>query len=148
MSATSSSLCYETNFGRNLEFPKIKEFKNVCSDVWTCIKMLKQCYFQLYYIQTLFICSKMAFSCSFSKGGNLEFLDFLQKKVLEHRLQNKKIFTQKMWSNRAKPNLNPNLSLTEPYINTFGEKMLGSKFPWMACWPKPFWLNWEICGSC
>ena len=31
-------------------------------------------------IQTLFICSKMAYSCCFSLGGNLDFLDFLQNK--------------------------------------------------------------------
>ena len=47
-----------------------------------CTKTLKQCYFQLNYIQTLFICSKMVYSCCFSLGGNLDFLDFLQKKVL------------------------------------------------------------------
>ena len=103
MSATSSSLCYETIFGGNLDFPKIKEFKNVCSDVWTCIKMLKQCYFQLYYIQTLFICSKVAFSCSFSKGGNLEFLDFPPKKFYNIDYRTKRFLLKKC--DQTEPNL-------------------------------------------
>ena len=42
--------------------------------------MLTQIYFKLNYIRTLLICSKMAYSCCFSLGGNLDFLDFLQKK--------------------------------------------------------------------
>ena len=38
-----SSWCYKTFFGGNLDFPKIKKLKKVCSDVWTCTKMWKQC---------------------------------------------------------------------------------------------------------
>ena len=45
-------------------------------------KMLKQCYFMLNYIRTLLICSKMAHSCCFSQGGNLDFLDFVQKSFI------------------------------------------------------------------
>ena len=40
----------------------------------------KQCYFKLNYIRTLLICSKMSYSCCFSLGGNLDFIDFLQKR--------------------------------------------------------------------
>ena len=47
-----------------------------------CTKTLKQCYFQLNYIQTLFICSKMVYSSCFSLGGNLDFLGFLQKSFI------------------------------------------------------------------
>ena len=42
--------------------------------------MLKQCYFKLNYIRKQLICSKMAYSGYFSLGGNLDFLNFLQKK--------------------------------------------------------------------
>ena len=80
VSFISRSWCYKTFFGGNLDFPKIKKLNKVCFADWTCTKMLKQCYFQLNYIQTLFICSKMVYSCCFSLGGNLDFLDFLQKK--------------------------------------------------------------------
>ena len=44
-------------------------------------KTSKQCYFQLNYIKTMFICSKMAYSCCFSLRGNHGFLDFLQKRL-------------------------------------------------------------------
>ena len=40
-------------------------------------KNLTQCNSKLNLIRTLIICSKMAYSCCFSKGG---YLDFLQKK--------------------------------------------------------------------
>ena len=43
---TNSSWCYKTFFWGNLDFPKIKKLKKVCSDVWTCTKMWEQCYFQ------------------------------------------------------------------------------------------------------
>ena len=39
-------------------------------------------FFQLNYIQTLFICSKMAYSCCCSKGGNLDYIDFFQKSFI------------------------------------------------------------------
>ena len=42
--------------------------------------MLKQCYFKTNYIQTLLFFSKMAYAGCCSLGGNLNFLDFLQKK--------------------------------------------------------------------
>ena len=45
-------------------------------------KRTKQCYFQLNYIETLFICCKRVYSCCFSLGGNLDFLDFLQKSFI------------------------------------------------------------------
>ena len=76
----SRSHCYKTYFRGNIDFPKIKKLNKVCSDDWTCTKMLKQCYLKLNYIQTLFICSKMAYSCCFSLEGNLDFLESLQKK--------------------------------------------------------------------
>ena len=37
----SSSWCYKTFFGGNLDFPKIKKLNKVCSNVWTCTKMWK-----------------------------------------------------------------------------------------------------------
>ena len=46
-----------------LFFPTIKK---VCSDAWTCTKMLNQCYFKPNYTQKLFISFKMAYSCCFS----------------------------------------------------------------------------------
>ena len=42
--------------------------------------MLKECYFKQNYTPKLFIAFKMAYYCHFSLGGNLDFLDFLQKK--------------------------------------------------------------------
>ena len=41
--------------------------------------MFTQCYFKLNFIRTLLICSKMAYSCCFCLGGNL---DFLQNSVI------------------------------------------------------------------
>ena len=70
----SCSWCYKTFFGGNLDFSKIKKLKKVCSDVWTCTKMWKQCHFQQNFIQILFIDFKMAYSCWFSSRGNLDFL--------------------------------------------------------------------------
>ena len=66
---STSSLCYKTFFGGNLDFDKIKKLKKVCSDVWTCTKMLK--HFWLFLAKNtlkLFIAVKMAYSCSFSKN--------------------------------------------------------------------------------
>ena len=37
-----SNQCYKTFLIGNLDLPKIKESKNVCSDVWTWTKMWKQ----------------------------------------------------------------------------------------------------------
>ena len=37
------SWCYKTFFGGNLDFPKIKKWNKVCSDVWTWSKMWIQC---------------------------------------------------------------------------------------------------------
>ena len=64
-------------FWRKYRFPKIKKLNKVCSDDWTCTKRLKQCYLKLNYMRTKLICSKMFFSCCFSLGENL---DFIQKK--------------------------------------------------------------------
>ena len=74
------SWCYKTFFGGNLDFPKIKKLNKVGFAAWTCQHWLKQCYFHLNCIQTLFICSKMVYSCSFGLRGNLYFPDFLQIK--------------------------------------------------------------------
>ena len=71
---------YKTFFGGNLDFPKIKKLNKVGFAAWTCQHWLKQCYFHLNCIQTLFICSKMVYSCSFGLRGNLYFPDFLQIK--------------------------------------------------------------------
>ena len=61
---------YRTFFGGNLDFPKIKKLKKVCSDVWTCTKMSRQCYFQQNNSLKLLITFKMAYSCCFSLGGH------------------------------------------------------------------------------
>ena len=34
----SCSQSYKTSFVGNLDFPKIKKLKNVCSGVWACTK--------------------------------------------------------------------------------------------------------------
>ena len=39
------------------------------------------------YSLKLFIIFKMAYSCCFGLGGNLDFPDVLQKVVLQHRLK-------------------------------------------------------------
>ena len=75
----SCSWRYKTFFGGNLDFPKIKKLNKVCCDDWTCTKMLTQCYFKLNYIRTLFVLKWPILAVS-AKGGNLDFLDFLQKK--------------------------------------------------------------------
>ena len=40
------SRCYKNSFGGNLDFPKIKKLKKVCSNFWTCTKMWKLCYYK------------------------------------------------------------------------------------------------------
>ena len=80
LSPWTCSCCYKAFLGGNLDFTKIKKMKKVCSDVWTCTKMLKECYFKQNYTPKLFIAFKMAYYCHFSLGGNLDSLDFLQKK--------------------------------------------------------------------
>ena len=54
-------------------FPKIKKLDKVWSDDWAYTKILKQCYFPLNYIITLFMCSKIAYSCCFGLGYILIF---------------------------------------------------------------------------
>ena len=66
-------------FWRKSRFPKIKILNKARSDYWTCTKMLQQCHLKLNLIRTLLICSKMAYSCCFSLGENL---DFLQNSVI------------------------------------------------------------------
>ena len=90
--------CYKTFFGGNLDFPKIKKLNKVGSDDWTYTKMLKQCYLKLNYIKTLLICSKMAYSCCFSLGGNLDFIDFLQKKF--YNINYRELFRWRSWEKR------------------------------------------------
>ena len=85
LTSVTSCLCYKTVFGGNLDFPKIKKWKKGCSDVWTFSKMLKQwiLFYKNYRVYLkLFIAFKMASSCRFSQGGNLDFRDFLQKSFL------------------------------------------------------------------
>ena len=74
------SWCYKTFVGVNLEYPKLKKLNKVCSNVWTCTKLWKQCYFYInLYSRTVYgfyngLCLLFQFR------GNLEFIDFLQKK--------------------------------------------------------------------
>ena len=59
--------------------PKLRNWITFVLMIEPAQNRLKQCCFQLNYIQTLFICSKMVYSCCFSLGGNLDFIDFPQK---------------------------------------------------------------------
>ena len=79
--AITSSRCYK-KFGGDLDFPKIKKMKNVCSDIWTCTKLWKLFLSKSTYTLNLFFAFKMAYSCCFSWGGNLDFLDLVQKKII------------------------------------------------------------------
>ena len=79
----SISWCYKTFFWGNVDFPKIKKLKKVCWDVWTCTKMWKHCaIFNQIYTLKLYIAFKMAYSCCFSLGGNIDFPEFLQKSFI------------------------------------------------------------------
>ena len=68
----SSSWCYKTFFGRNLDFSKIKKLKKLCSECWTCTKMGKQYYYKVKLYSEIVFCFKMAYSCCFSWRGNLD----------------------------------------------------------------------------
>ena len=58
----------------------------VCSNVWTCTKMLKLCYFKHNYTLELFMAYKLAYSSCFGLRGNLStFSTFPPKKVLQHQ---------------------------------------------------------------
>ena len=76
----TSSQCYKTFFGWNVDFPKIKKLKKVCYNVLTCTKMSKHSIFKQNCTLKLFISFKISYSCCFSFRGNLEFPDFLHKK--------------------------------------------------------------------
>ena len=78
----ASCWCYKTFFGGNLDFPKIRILITFVLMIESEQKRTKQCYFQLNYIETLFICCKRVYSCCFSLGGNLDSLDFLQKSFI------------------------------------------------------------------
>ena len=70
-------------FWRKSRFPqKLRNWITFVLMIEPWTKTFKHCYSQLNYIQTLFFCSEMVYSCCFSLGGNLDFLDFLQKKFL------------------------------------------------------------------
>ena len=78
------SWCYKTFFGGNLDFPKIKKLKKVCSDVCTYLhKNVKTVLFSSKTIVfTCFFAFKMAYSCGFGLRGNLDFWDFLRKSFI------------------------------------------------------------------
>ena len=54
--------------------------------------MWKQCYFKHIFTIELFIAFKMAHSCCFSLGGNLDFPEFLQKKFYNINYRPKKLY--------------------------------------------------------
>ena len=67
----------------NFDFQKIWNWKQVCSDVWTWTKMLKQ--WSQFLSKTVLFNSLLllkwpTYSCCFVLEGNRYFLDFLQKK--------------------------------------------------------------------
>ena len=74
----SSKQCYKTFFGGKLRFPQNLEIVKVCSDVWACRKMIKQCYF----IKTVYFFKKMAYSYCFRLGTDIDFPDFMQKSFI------------------------------------------------------------------
>ena len=79
---TNRSWCYKTFFWGNLDFPKFKKLKKVCSDVWTCTKMWEQCYFQAKLYSNAVYC--------FEKGLFLQF--WLKVKSRFSRFPPKKSF--------------------------------------------------------
>ena len=78
----TSSQCYKTIFGGNLDFPKIKKWKKFVLMFKLALKCINNAIFKQIYTLKLLVAFKMAYSCCFSLGGNLDFLEFLQKKVL------------------------------------------------------------------
>ena len=88
----------------------------VCADDSTITKMLKQCYIKLNCIRTLLICSKMAYFGCFNLGGNLDFLDFLQKSFITSTTVNGFILLR-TWADNFKSNSNPVLAIW--WQNTF-----------------------------
>ena len=67
---TSSWWCYKTFFVGNLDSHKIKKLKKVCSDVWTFMKLWKQCHIKAKLYSKTVYCILMWISI---------------KKVLEHQ---------------------------------------------------------------
>ena len=70
----------------NLDFPRIRKLKKVCSDVWLCTKMLNNAISKQNYIHTLLSAFKMAYLYCFSLVGYLDFLDFFQKRFYNNNL--------------------------------------------------------------
>ena len=71
-SSVTSSRCYKTLFGGNLDFPKIKKLKNVCCHVWTCTKCESNAIFKQNYTQKLFSSFKILYSWCF--GFSISFI--------------------------------------------------------------------------
>ena len=72
--------CYKTFFGGNLDFPKIKTLKKVCSMSEPAQKCENHAIIKQNYTLKLFISFKISHSCYFGQRGNREFPDFLHKK--------------------------------------------------------------------
>ena len=70
----TSSWCYKTCFGGNLDLPQIEKLNKVCSDVepaQKCENNERNVKVKLY---NWFVAPKMANSCCFNLGENLNFL--------------------------------------------------------------------------
>ena len=68
-------------FGGNLDYPAINKLNKVCFDDWTCTKILKQAKL---YSNNVYLFKNGRFLL-FKLGGNLDILDFLQKKFYNMR---------------------------------------------------------------
>ena len=80
-SLPKGSWCSTTFVGGKLDLPKIEKLCKVCYNVLTCTKISENnVNFKQSKALELFIALKMPYSCCFSKGENLDFLYFLQKK--------------------------------------------------------------------
>ena len=66
-------------FGGNLDSPKLRNVKKFVLMSKLTLKCVNNAIFKQIYTLKLLIAFKMAYSCCFSLGGNLDFPDFLQK---------------------------------------------------------------------
>ena len=76
----TSCQCFKSFFGGNLDFPIIKKVKKVSSDVWTRIKCENNAVLNQNYALKLFTTFKMAYSCCFNLGWNLDIPESPPKK--------------------------------------------------------------------
>ena len=104
----SCSQSYKTSFVGNLDFPKIKKLKNVCSGVWACTKRWNHCYFQAkLYSKTVFQISSQKSFITLTTAGN-------------H-------FSSDVWSNSLKTNKLSSSSLSSSLSSSYCFKTILTK---------------------